>query len=223
MQNITDLRYERHIKLIDVKKLKETAVLVIGVGGLGCPVAEILTRCGIGKLYLIDKGIIDEPDLNRQILYTQKDIGKKKVEVATKRLKEISPETEIIPIFKEVSSDFEIPQKISVIAVCVDNFKTRYIIDDLAHKYNIPYVHTGVKELYGQITTIVPQETVRLKEIFPNVPQEEKIPVHPAAVISIASLQAAEVINLILKKPKLKNKLLLVDINDFSIQKIDLK
>ena len=93
--------FSRQIAFWGEKKqliLQKSTIFIAGIGGLGCLLSEILVRSGIGKVYLCDNGIIEKPDLNRQIFYTQKDIGKRKVDIATKRLSEIHSFTEIVPV-----------------------------------------------------------------------------------------------------------------------------
>lgn len=111
--------------------------LITGIGGLGCLLAEILVRFGIGKVYLCDNGIIEKPDLNRQILYTHKDIGKRKANIVVKRLSKIHSFTEIIPVDVNTKDEnFIIPSDISGVADCLDNFESRFVLWDKLPKKN---------------------------------------------------------------------------------------
>ncbi len=99
--------------------------------------AEILVRSGIGKVYLCDNGIIEKPDLNRQILYTHKDIGKRKANIVVKRLSKIHSFTEIISVDVNIKDEnFIIPSDISGVADCLDNFESRFVLWDKLPKKN---------------------------------------------------------------------------------------
>lgn len=214
-------RYERHRKIINVDELRKKTVLVAGVGGLGCASSEILARLGVGRMYLVDPKEVDEPDLNRQILYDHDSVGRKKVEVASEKLKMIAPDLEIIPLDLKIDERFTPPQ-VDVILDCLDNWKSRFILDDLSHLHRVPLIHAGVKDCYGQITTVIPGETQSLKELFPDMREEKVLSVHPSIVLLIASIQSFEAVNLLLGEPKLAGKLLIYDLEDLSSEVIEL-
>ncbi len=205
------------------KILANSSILIAGVGGLGCAVAEILVRAGIGKLILIDNDIIEISNLNRQILFDQNDIGKPKVDVAKYKLKAINPELKVEVSKKDVSelTNLHLPH-FEGIADCLDNYESRFILND-ALKDNQFLVHGGVKNDFGQITTIKNEVTQDLKQIFGEQNDEVEPGIIPQTVITIGSLITHEIINNLFDKPLLLNKLLIVELSDFSVFKINLK
>jgi len=206
------------------EKISQACVLVAGIGGLGTHIAEALVRIGIGHLYIVDKAIVDAPDLNRQILYTPKDIGKPKVEVAEKRLSSYSLRTKITPLYCKIDKNFEIPDEVEIVIDALDNWETRFILEEKCYQKKIPLIHAGLTRNFGQVTTIFPEKTKLLKEIFTGV-KDEKIP-HSAYVgicMLLASIQVNEALKIILgKENTLLNKLLIIDLLNLSFEIIEL-
>lgn len=209
------------------QRLADACILSAGVGGLGCTVSQVLARAGVGKLVLVDCGVIDEPDLNRQILYTLDDLGKPKVEVAAERLAAIHKQTEVIPLnikIEDTSEFFDTLRQYQFdgIADCLDNFSSRFVLEKLVTE-DIFLVHGGVQSDYGQLTTIKPPQTRTLKELYPNVEDADSpLPVGPQIVVSVATMLAHEVINNLWRTPRLLNTLLIVELSDFTFSKIKL-
>jgi len=207
--------------------LSDACILVAGVGGLGCTVAEILVRSGVGKLIILDNGIVDEPDLNRQILYTLDDLGKVKVDVAAEKLSAIHKQSTIVPINRRIEEDTTLFEtlwqyELHGIADCFDNFSSRFVLEQLL-KEDMFLVHGGVEKDYGQITTIKKNRTRMLKELYPNVEDPDSpLPVCPQIVSCVASMMTYEVLNNLWDTPQLMNTLLIVELSDFSFSKIQL-
>ena len=217
--------FSRNIKFWGDKKqalLKESSILIAGLGGLGCTVAENLVRAGIGKLILVDNDKITITNLNRQILFDQTGIGKSKVEIAKQKLKAINPELEVKVFEEDVSelANLHLP-RFDGIADCFDNYLSRFILNDALLDDQF-LVHGGVKNDFGQITTIKNRITQNLRQIFENYKDEVESGIIPQTVITIGSLMAYEIINNIFNKPQLLNKLLIVELSDFSIFKIEI-
>lgn len=207
-----------------LNKLLNSKVLVAGAGGLGCVVLEILARSGVGGLVIVDKGVVDEPDLNRQVLYTTEDLGKPKVEAAKAKLLEIR-NMEIEAINGLIDANFKVPEEITLIVDCLDNFKGKFILNDLAFKHRKPLIHAGINGFYGQITTIIPGYTLSLREMMRNVAEDNgsPLPVIAQTSIILGALQANEAIKYITGIGKLlKNKILVVDLiyNEFQLIEI---
>lgn len=214
----------RHEKLVEMGALRRASLLVAGAGGLGSTVLELLVRLGIGKLYIVDSGVVDEPDLNRQILYNRNDLGKKKVQAAIEKLSEISKETLLEAIDKDINDpDFSLPEDITGIVDCLDNWKTRFKLEGLAKEREVFLVHGGVREMYGQITTLLPPETPSFKEIFGEVKEESVLQVYPPLVIALASLQVWETVNVLLERPRLLGKLLILDLWEPSLEIVEIR
>ena len=208
------------------KKLAESVVFLAGAGGLGTHQAVQLQRVGVKKIYIMDYDRIEASNLNRQILYGREDINSLKAEVAQKKLAEFDLETEIEVINDKITKNTEIPADVDIIMEALDNFETRYIINNLAKKYDLPVVHGGVEAWYGQLTTIVPGKTKDLKEIIPESPiSEGQIPVFSPAVSIIASLQVSEAVKFLIGRKEeelLLNKIMFVDIKNYNFDIVEL-
>ncbi|MCP4146187.1 MAG: HesA/MoeB/ThiF family protein [bacterium] len=220
--------FTRQIPLIGEEgqaKLEKTSLLIAGVGGLGTNVAMQLARAGIGTLHLVDKGILDAPDLNRQILYHKDDIGRKKVDIARQRLDALGLNTKIITHHQTIDNDYAMPENIDGVVDCMDNFEARYILDDLIHKRGVFFVHGGIHSFIGQVTTFLPGKTQTLRELFgeQDAKQDVPIPVIGAVPAIVGSIQVVETIKIICgMENNLINRILLIDLNDYSFKIIDL-
>ena len=204
------------------KILADSSILIAGVGGLGCTVADILTRSGVGKLVLIDNGIIAASNLNRQILFDVSDIGKPKVDVAIRKLQAINPELKVEAIQKDITDlNQEHLPHFTGIADCLDNFTARFELENIIHTEQF-LVHGGVQNDFGQITTIKIGVTQTLKEIYPGIHISVKVPIIPQTVTVIGSLMAQEIINNLFGKPQLLNKMLILELADFSMFKVEI-
>lgn len=215
--------WSRHERLVEMRVLRNSSLLVAGVGGLGATVSELLVRLGVGKLYLVDSGLVDEPDLNRQILYDKDDIGKRKVDSAIRKLSRMTSETKLEGMFMDIRDEgFKLPEDISGILDCLDNWGSRLRLESLAAEREVFLVHGGVKEMYGQVTTIFRPETPSLREIFGELKEERAFQVYPPLVVNIASLQAWEAVNALLGRPRLLGKLLILDLSVPSLEVLPL-
>ncbi|MCP4197177.1 MAG: HesA/MoeB/ThiF family protein [Proteobacteria bacterium] len=203
------------------RMLERASIFVAGLGGLGCLLSELLVRAGVGKVYICDKGTIDEPDLNRQLFYTQHDIGKRKLAVATDWLTSIHTHSQIIPVQGDIKDDnFVLPKDIDGVADCLDNFETRFALWEKLPE-NAFFVHTGVEQFFGQIMTFIKGNSPELNTIFANYNKRERvIPVSGVSAAALSSLSANEVLNNVFCDPKLKNTMLIVDLSDFTFDKV---
>ena len=207
------------------EKLEKLNVMIAGAGGLGTHQAQQLIRMGINKIYLYDNDEVELTNLNRQIFYGKDDIGKNKVNIAKKHLDKFDLETEIFAVHETIDENIQIPDDVHLIFDALDNFKTRFILEDLAIEANIPFIHGGIESWYGQIAVIIPGQTVRLKDVFSGVYNDNRTPsiISPAVSI-IASIQVLEGLKVYLNKENyLKNKLLLVDLNSCTVEKVNIK
>ena len=143
----------KNIGALGQKKIQETKVLIIGMGGLGCPAAEFLTRSGIGTLGLADNDKISLSNLHRQTLYTEKDMNKSKVKISKKKLNEINPSTKI-NIFDSKINEIKLNKIIKnydYIVDGTDNFESKFLINDLCLKYKKFLVSGAISKFDGHI------------------------------------------------------------------------
>ncbi|MBR9680758.1 MAG: HesA/MoeB/ThiF family protein [Candidatus Altiarchaeota archaeon] len=146
------MRYIRQDGLVNQEKLKNSKILVAGLGGLGQPVATYLALSGVGTLYLLDDDKIEESNLNRQFLFTEKDIGKLKIDIVEKKINEINPDVNLIKI-SELSDDV----KLDLVMDCFDNWPSRYELWNFAFNNLVPVIHGAADEFGGQIAVMFNQ------------------------------------------------------------------
>ncbi|USG99923.1 ThiF family adenylyltransferase [Thermococcus argininiproducens] len=224
-------RQDREIKLLGVEaqeKLKSAKVAIVGLGGLGCPVAYYLAAAGVGTLLLIDCEKPELSNLDRQILYWEEEVGKdSKVNLAKRKLEHFNSHIKVETSDERLSEEnvIEVLKEVDVVVDCVDNFETRYIIDRYCQKAKVPLVHGGVNGLYGEVTTIIPEETQSLEDIFSGVKDtdNEKMPIFGSLAGIVGTIEAAEVVKIITNCGNLlTNKLLIVDLARDSFETIEL-
>jgi molybdopterin/thiamine biosynthesis adenylyltransferase/molybdopterin converting factor small subunit len=226
-------RYSRQIMLdeigfVGLEKLRKAKVCVVGVGGIGNPVVTQLTAMGVGKLKIVDRDIIEISNLHRQHLYTENDIGRVKVEAAKERLEKINSSVEIEALPNSVTkyTAESIVDGFDIVVDALDSIDARYALNDACIKLNIPLIYAGALGMLGSVCTIVPNKTACLRCIFPAL-AEDDMPtcstegVHPSILYLVGGIQVSEAVKIILgEKPTLENKLLYVDLNDLSLEKV---
>lgn len=225
-------RYNRqmlvsHWGLEGQRKLKAAKVVVVGMGGLGGFASLYLAAAGIGKIILVDKERFELSNLNRQILGWQNDLGRFKAEVAKEKLEALNPEIEVETLITEITKDSvcDVIGNANVIMDGLDNWRTRFVINEYCVMHGIPFVHAGVSELHGQMMTIVPGEGPCLRCIFPKGPPEiERVPVLGATPALFASLQVMEAIKLIIGIGKpLAGRMLFLDGKEMVFDTVEIK
>src|SRR5919201_1231193 len=228
-------RYSRQIMLEEIgftgmEKLRSAKVCVIGVGGIGNPVVTQLTAMGIGKLKIVDRDVVEISNLHRQHLYTQKDIGKVKVEVAAERLRAINyaVEIEAAPLSVTKYTAEKIVSGFDVVIDALDSIDARYALNDACIKYNIPFIYAGALGMVGSVCTILPNKSSCLRCMFPTL-AENDMPtcstegVHPSILYIVGSIQVSEIVKIITgQQPALVNKLFYIDLNELSFDKIQM-
>ena len=228
-------RYSRQIVLQEIGeagqlKLQNARVLVIGAGGLGCPVLQNLAAAGVGTIGIVDGDVVDETNLHRQLLYTLKDCGKSKVEVAKKAILELNPEIEV-KVYQEFFSAqnaSEIIQDYQIMVDCTDTLAIRYLINDVAVVKKIPVVYASIYKFQGQVSVFNYKNGPSYRCLFP---EQEGLNTVPSCVESgvlgvlpntLGTLQATEVLKIILEiGTVLSGKLLIYDALYFQTQIID--
>jgi|AntRauTorckE6833_2_1112554.scaffolds.fasta_scaffold01231_4 adenylyltransferase/sulfurtransferase len=209
----------------ELNKITNLNVLIAGCGGLGTNQAQQLQRIGINKIYAYDFDKIDLSNLNRQIFYGKKDVGKNKVDVFKNRLDYFNLETEIEVKNIKISEGTTLPDDIDLVFDAFDNIKSRFILEKLSLDKKVPLIHGGVTGWFGQVLVITPENNVRLEDIFQgDKDNENSPPVFSPVVTTIAAFQVIEGLKLIIDhENKLKDELLLIDMIDGKLDKIALK
>jgi adenylyltransferase/sulfurtransferase len=203
-------RYTRHILLPEIgvegqKKLLNAKVLVVGAGGLGCPISLYLAAAGVGTIGLVDFDTVDASNLQRQILFTTADIGKPKVEVAAQRLKALNPDVKVNTYAVALKSDniMDILKDYDMIIDGTDNFPTRYLTNDASVLQGKPNVYGSIFRFEGQVTVFKTPEGPCYRCLYPEPPPPGEVPscaeggVMGAMVGTVGAIQATEAIKLI--------------------------
>lgn len=181
------------------RTLGRTTVFIAGAGGLGSPVAIYLAVAGIGHLRIADFDAPELSNLNRQILHDPARIGVNKAISARISLRQLNPDVEVTALSEKITADnaAELIGGAALVMDCMDNFPTRYALNDAAIALGIPLVHGGIWGLDGQLTCIKVPETPCLRCLFPEAPAREVFPVVGATPGVIGSLQAMEAIKVL--------------------------
>jgi adenylyltransferase/sulfurtransferase len=218
-------RYSRHIILPEVggkgqKKILSAKVLIIGAGGLGCPVGYYLAAAGVGTLGMVDNDTVELSNLQRQIAHNTQRLGMFKAESAKATFEALNPDVRVIGIRERMTKDniMDFMKDYDVVVDGSDNFPTRYLVNDACVLLRKPLVSGAILRFEGQVTTIMPGEGHCYRCLFEEMPPAGLVPsCQEAGVIGaipgvVGSLQAIEVFKLILGKGDvLKNALLIYD------------
>lgn len=218
-------RYSRHIILPEVggkgqKKILQAKVLIIGAGGLGCPVGYYLAAAGVGTLGMVDNDTVELSNLQRQIAHNTQRLGVPKVESAKATFEALNPDVKVIGIRERMTKDniMDFMRDYDIVVDGSDNFPTRYLVNDACVLLKKPLVSGAILKFEGQVTTIMPGEGHCYRCLFEEMPPAGLVPsCQEAGVIGaipgvVGSLQAIEVFKLILGKGDvLKNTLLIYD------------
>lgn len=225
-------RYSRQLMLEDAGiegqlKIKHAKVLVVGAGGLGCPVLQYLGAAGVGTIGIIDFDKVEIHNLHRQILFTANDIGKQKAPTAAQKITESNPNITCI-VFDELLQETNAANIISQFDIVVDgsdNFLTRYLVNDVCVQLNKPLVYGSILKLEGQLAVFNYKGSKNLRDIYPDPPNPEDVPnCSEIGVMGfvpgiIGVYMACAAIQIILDNYHNK-KLLLFNFNEFNITKL---
>ena len=227
-------RYYCSIKLNEIGeqgqlKLLNSKVLVVGAGGLASSTLMYLSSSGVGYIGIIDNDNVASNNLPRQILYNSSDIGKKKVEMAKKRLRSLNKDAKakVYDELLNIDNASKIIKGYDLIIDCVDNFETKFLINDTCVKLHKPFITGGVSDYRGQVMTYIPEKLKDFKSLFSELPVniDEKYKdddgVFPPAVAIISNIQASEALKYLLGIGELlTNQMLVVDTLNWHFQKI---
>lgn len=235
-------RYGRHLSLKDFGaeqqlSLKKAKILIIGCGGLGCPCALYLTAAGVGQIALMDDDIVEESNLHRQILFSQDDLGKPKVEIAAQKLKAQNPLIDIKPIQSRFTVDnaLQIIADFDLVIDGTDNFPTRYLVNDACVILNKVNIYGSISQFEGQVS-VFNQESENdnrgpnYRDVYPEPPNVSMVPdcatggvlgVLPGLIGTIQATEAIKVITGVGKT--LSGEILLFDALDMTSRKFKIK
>ena len=230
-------RYARHLILPEVgvegqQKLKAARVLCVGAGGLGSPLALYLAAAGVGTLGLVDFDVVDASNLQRQILHTTGDVGRKKLDSAEEKLAALNPAVHVVKHETMLSSTtaMDILKDYDIVADGTDNFPTRYLVNDACVLLGKPNVYGSVFRFEGQASVFATREGPCYRCLYPEPPPPGTVPsCAEGGVLGILPgligiIQATEVIKLILGKGEaLVGRLLLVDALSMRFRELKLK
>lgn len=230
-------RYSRHIILSEVggkgqKKLLEAKVFLVGAGGLGSPIGFYLAAAGVGTIGIADGDVVDYSNLQRQILHSTKDVNKPKAISAKETLEALNPDVKVIPYEKRLTSEniMGVIKDYDVVVDGSDNFPTRYLTNDACVLMKKPLSHGSIFRFEGQVTTFIPGNGPCYRCLFESPPPPEFVPsCQEAGVLGvlagvIGTIQATEVIKLILGKGDVLNgKLLLYNSLAMDFRKVTLR
>ena len=222
-------RYDRQIMIPNFGeegqlKLKKSKVTVVGAGGLGSSVTLYLAAAGVGTLTIIDPERVELSNLNHQVLHWTEDIGELKAVSVARKLEKLNPAVEVkaVPERLTMENVRGLIGGSDVVVDCLDNWHTRFLLNEACVAERIPMVHAGIRGLYGQMTTIIPYQTPCLRCILPETPPEEKrFPVLGTTPGVLGVLEAFEALKLIVGiGVSLAGKLLVFDGEAMSFQEI---
>lgn len=227
-------RYSRHIILPEVggkgqKKISAAKVLIVGAGGLGCPVGYYLAAAGVGTIGIVDNDTVELSNLQRQIAHSIKTIDVNKAESAKQTFETLNPDVNVVTIKKRLDSKIvlDLFKDYDIIVDGTDNFPTRYLINDACVMLKKPLVSGAILRFEGQVTTILPHDGPCYRCLFEEPPPPGLVPsCQEAGVLGvlpgvIGTLQATEVLKLILGKGKpLKGYLLIYDALEVNFRKV---
>ena len=228
-------KYHRQTLLSEIgeegqEKLRQARVLIAGVGGLGCPIALYLTTAGVGRLALIDDDVVSLSNLHRQVLYNEADIGQPKAECAVRHLQAKNSDIHIegYPFRLDKENAETLIAKYDIVVDGCDNHATRYLISDVCHQLQKPYVYAAIGAFQGQVGVLCYDEQASTyRTLFPDEKAMLSVEAGKGVIGTtpavIGSLVANEVIKLIIGYGDvLKNKLFCIDLLTLQTQLIHL-
>lgn len=221
-------RYARQLSLREIgaagqHKIKAAKVLIVGVGGLGCPASMYLAAAGVGTIGLVENDVVEESNLQRQVLFNSHDIGRKKIDVASEKLKLLNPHLDVkkFDVRLHLENSVELISQFDIVIDGTDNLSSKYLINDICHVLGKPLVYASINQFDGQLAIFnlgCCEITINYRDLFPSPPPSHLVPsCAEAGVIGVlpgllGCMQANETIKLICEIPSgLNGKLLCID------------
>jgi len=224
-------RYSRQLLLAEVgpegqRRLLESRAVVVGCGALGAHAASFLVRAGVGSVTVFDRDIVDLTNLQRQALFTEKDIGKPKARVAERYLREINSEVSVRGEIADVSHENVqgIVKEATIVLDATDNMETRFLLNDACVKLGVPWIYAGAVATTGMTMNIVPDGPC-LRCVFPSLPQPGQLPTCDTVGIvgtlpaAVASFEVTEAFKIMLGR-EFSKELVVIDVWATELQRI---
>lgn len=218
-------RYARQIILPQVgeegqRRLAGSSALIVGLGGLGCPVGLYLAGAGVGRIGLCDSDVVSLHNLQRQTLYSEEAVGRPKVEEARRRLSGINGGVDfrLYPTGLTPGNAEEIIRGYDVVVDCCDNFATRYLIADVCRELGKPWIHGTIGQFNGQVATFMPGAPTGYADLYPDREEMAARPAASGGVLGavpgvVGAIEAAEALKVLLgMEGTLAGRLLTVDL-----------
>lgn len=218
-----DDRYRRQTSLEAIgvdgqRRLRQARVLVVGAGGLGSPLIKYLAAAGVGSIGIVDDDTVSASNLNRQILYDMSQVGKPKACCAANVVRRINPDCKVQAYRTRLtdSNASDIFDKYDVIADCTDNLATRYVIDRHTKALGIPFVYGSLCEFEGRVAVFNYKGSTSYADLFPFDADEVASFTQPTGILGafagvVGTIEALETVKVILGKPTLADRILLID------------
>jgi molybdopterin-synthase adenylyltransferase len=228
------LRYNRQTILPEIgdegqEKLKKARVLVIGAGGLGCPILQYIATAGVGYIGIMDFDTIEIHNLHRQILYNEKELGKLKAVVAKEVVSELNPLIKVEAIVEKLTPENarQVITQYDIVVDGSDNFTTRYLVNDTCVALQKTLVYGSILKFEGQIAVFNHKGSKNLRDLFPEMPDPKDVPnCNLNGVLGtlpgiIGTMMAHETLKIILELPTLNNELVLFNTINWNFMKLN--
>ncbi len=229
-------RYSRQVMLEEIGyegqlKLRNAKVCVVGIGGLGNPIASRLVAMGVGKIRIVDRDVIELSNLHRQTMFDEADVGQVKVEAAAKKLKKMNSDViiEAMPVSVNDYNAVDVVEGCDVVIDALDSVNARYSLNKACVNKNIPFVTGAAVGVSGQVFTIIPNQTACYHCVFPSL-DENSMPtcstegVHPSILSIVGGIEVAEAVKIMIgRPPTLANKLLHIDLDNLNFSSAEFK
>ena len=228
-----DERYSRQVLLAEIgaerqRTLSRSCAVIIGIGALGCVIANNLVRAGIGRIRLVDRDVVELNNLHRQTLYDEGDVGEPKVMAAAKKLERVNSKISIEPLLKDANfSNIElIIRDTDVVVDGTDNMETRFLLNDACVRKGIPWVYGGAVGTNGMTMSIIPGKTACFRCLNPHVPPAgalgtcDTMGVSNAITGVIGAIESSEAIKIMVGSGEINKDLLIYDVWRHGFQSI---
>ncbi len=231
-------RYSRQIALPEIgehgqKRIEKGSIVIIGCGALGCNIANLLARAGVGRIRIIDRDFVEYHNLQRQVLFNEDDVKNNlpKVVAAKRALEKVNQFVRLEAIIADVNyGNIErYCSGMDLILDGLDNIETRFLVNDVSLKLKIPYIYGDAIASTGMSMTIIPGETPCFRCVFPSLPEPETLPnceiagILASAPAIIGAIEASEAIKILMGSDRLNRDLIMLDVWNLTLNSLKIK